>query len=590
MNIIQRAKFLCEPQAMWVYCTILGLASALKACGSRLCGRRAAEEKTFSRPGARKYIFGSLTEGALNCDGEVVRPALRCIRFKRVTLYHISAGSDNASGTLSVRTLRAFARDFFKWLNTFFFLLFFFRESDMKLRIAVSAVLALTIASCYSPTEFVAPEKDFIVASGSAITSFAEAEQVKISYTKKIGGVREVFFIDFSEADPVPVQLKKPAGFESKNADSPLISPDGKWVAYSILQGNTPQGVYVQRLSADADPVLVNAEGTEPHWWTDADGSLYLIYSDVFFVTVGQLGSTEGKTMRTKLTISGSDVTVGATEDIAPYPMNGGLSKDGRYLATGYGDAAIYDLQTSQLALLNEGFQVCNPSISPSNFSTNVMLFLNFQGKQNLNGDFLSDPDYPADAEGVVAQHDVIYFVDNTNTVVDFIAVPSEYDQLQDPEWSYDEKFVTALGKISDTNTDGLIFNTESGNYTHFAKGLDITSTPFVWMSGATVTPDPIELNEPSDTATYAIGDTISLAWTVNATTIQNVGIKLFIDNATKEYGGNPARAIPVSEATSYEWVVTADQVGTGCVFKIYDNMDESVYVNSPKFTIQAAQ
>ena len=34
---------------------------------------------------------------------------------------------------------------------------------------------------------------------------------------------------------------------------------------------------------------------------------------------------------------------------IAPYPMNGGMSKDGRYLCTGYTEAAFYDLSLNPI-------------------------------------------------------------------------------------------------------------------------------------------------------------------------------------------------------------------------------------------------
>ncbi len=468
----------------------------------------------------------------------------------------------------------------------------------MKLRTAVTAVLALTIASCYSPTEFVAPEDDLKIAAGSSVLSFVGSQQAKISYTKKVGGVRTVFFVDFAAAEQKPVQLKKPAGFESKNADSPLISPDGNWVAYSILQGNDPQGVYIQELSADAEPILVDAQGTEPHWWTADDGSLYLIYSDVFLVKNGQLATTEGKTYRRRITLSSSGATIGAADIIAPHPMNGGLSSDGRYLATGYGDAAIYDIQTQQLSLINSGIQVCNPSISPSPANPNLMMFLNFQGTQEeLTGSFRDDPAYPADDEGVIPQHSVTFIVDNNNEVKDFIPVSDPYLQLQDPEWSDAPHLVAALGKISDYEADGVLFDISdpaNKKMVVFANGLDITSTPSLWTNGASggesQNTGPLAFTSPAESATYTVGDTVTIAWTVNDASIENVGIRLFLDNGTFEYEGFLERAIPVSEAASYEWIVKADQTGSGCVLKIFDNMDESVYAKSEKFTIQAAQ
>jgi hypothetical protein len=211
-------------------------------------------------------------------------------------------------------------------------------------------------------------------------------------------------------------------------------------------------------LDTASSPVLIDANGTEPHWWKDNTG-LYVIYSNVMMVS-GDLKKGIGQTFKQKVDLAGEGALSGPAEVIAPYPMNGGLSVDGQYLCTGYTITAFYSILGSSLIKINEGFQTCNPSSDPDTAQSGWMMFLNFQGKQNMNNPFIGTADYP---DSFVGQHAILYIVDHTNTVRDYVALGQlnaaygGYIEWQDPEWSNDPRFAAALGVINDAQADGII-------------------------------------------------------------------------------------------------------------------------------------
>jgi hypothetical protein len=366
-----------------------------------------------------------------------------------------------------------------------------------KTQLCVAAVLAAVLLSCnfpYKPEQFVLPEQQYKFPSSGEIQTFFGTTNVKLAYTLKESGARTVYFVDFNDSAPSPKKLKKPVGKENLLADSPLLSPDGSFVAYYMTNGASVFGAYLQRLDTSASPVLIASYGTEPHWWKDAYGTMYVIFSDQILVT--NLATGIGKTYRQRVSLSGNGSLLGAVEEISPYPMNGGLSQDGRYLCTGYTKAAFYDvIAGSSPIAINSGVQVCNPSIDPDSAHPDRMMFLNFGGVQNLTNPFVNDSDFPADGGGNVPQHAVLLIVDISNTVVDFVPVSlmgGGYRVWQDPEWSNKPEFAAALALINENSTesDGVFIKnigvrTISKQRLTFTRGkgkMNATSTPDVWI------------------------------------------------------------------------------------------------------------
>ncbi|MBN2188847.1 MAG: hypothetical protein JW699_05290 [Chitinispirillaceae bacterium] len=365
-------------------------------------------------------------------------------------------------------------------------------ETAMKkkyLSMIIPAAAAVAILSChfpYDPEPFVLPEQPYRFPDAGEIQTFFGTRNVKLAYTlKDETGRRSVYCVDFNDSAAVHKKLKKPAGLENLLADSPLFSPDGSFVAYYLTNGAISYGAYIQRLDTSAVPVLVASDGAEPHWWIDpADSQVYIIYSDK--IRVDNLTAGVGKTLRQKVSLSGNGTLVGTADSIAPYPMNGGLSKDGACLCTGYDIAAFYNLTTQSLTSINSGRQVCNPSMGPDSVPPCVMMFLNIGGKENLT--ILDSTGYPVDAFGNVAQHALIFIVDISNTVQTFLPIAmvgSAYYQWQDPEWSNRPDFAAALACLNEAEADGVFLNVATKSTLRFTRGagkMNATSTPSVWI------------------------------------------------------------------------------------------------------------
>jgi hypothetical protein len=170
-----------------------------------------------------------------------------------------------------------------------------------------------------------------------------------------------LFYVDFSNpAKPVPIPLKKPEGLENWYCHSPLISPDGEWVAYHCFPNSTQGGnyrSYIQRLSPDAQPILIADKASDPHWWVDRNNNdqYYIVYtvtpgsyfseSDYSDPSIEQMGNA-GATLLQRLKGTWRDVpaflgTLSPDETSLPrtlikLPFKGGLSRDGYFLCTAY--------------------------------------------------------------------------------------------------------------------------------------------------------------------------------------------------------------------------------------------------------------
>jgi hypothetical protein len=356
------------------------------------------------------------------------------------------------------------------------------REKNMvKLAISCSvACLVLILQSCdfpYQPEQFIPPPPEFTFISADSIKGFVGTDNVKIAFNRLSNG--QIYYIAFKVSDTVKV-LPKPAG-KTGNSDSPIISPDGNWVTYFIANGPSDCQAFVQKLDPEAEAVQVGGTfATDPHWWTDSAGNSCIIYSNKFDVVQDQLTSLTGyATFKQKVVLTGSAAVLdGSPEQIADKPFNGGLSKDGKYLCTGYSDAAFFEIDSSKVIRVNSGLQICNPSITPDSVIDDQMMFLCFSGTQNMIGDPF----------GSVMQHQIIYVVDKSNTVKWSMDKPAEYNEWQDPEWSNNPGYAAALlGKLRQAKYEGVIIRLSDKATLNFMSEssvdkMDNTSTPYVWI------------------------------------------------------------------------------------------------------------
>jgi|GEM_PF-568486 len=193
----------------------------------------------------------------------------------------------------------------------------------------------------------------------NAIKTFFGTDSVRIVWTTPSDG-GTVRYTDYAaEGGPIVRQLAKPVGREGWYCASPLVSPDGKWVAYHAYSASAMgplYSCYIQRLSDGSAAKLIADGASDPHWWNDpTSGAYYIVYA----VTPGAYfnehdfldadvmrDENPGYTMKQRLRgspddvpahIGTLDIDVAALPDtLISLPFKGGMSRDGRYLATAY--------------------------------------------------------------------------------------------------------------------------------------------------------------------------------------------------------------------------------------------------------------
>lgn len=192
-------------------------------------------------------------------------------------------------------------------------------------------------------------------AADDTVEGFFGTDQVRLVYVNKKD---EIVFVDYANGGTKGAKtLKKPSGVDGWMMDSPMISPDGNFVVYNMINSSmTGWKSYIQELSENSKPIEIEkssgmiSEPVQPRWfayaerlfvmWTEfPQGSQFVNKNDLTEVSV-QDGSAGRTAMREVSLVAGapSDLAFAWTGDvveIAPIPMIGGRSPDGRFVATG---------------------------------------------------------------------------------------------------------------------------------------------------------------------------------------------------------------------------------------------------------------
>jgi len=205
-------------------------------------------------------------------------------------------------------------------------------------------------------------------ADASTIEGFFGTKDVRLVY---VNSKDEIVYIDMSSGDLKKAidgakVLKKPSDVDGWMMDSPLISPDGNFVVYNMINSSmTGWNSYVQELSDQSKPVMIPvtddmaASPVQPHWfkfgertfvtWAEfPQGSQFVNKNDLTNPSI-QDGSAGRSAMR-EISLNSkapSDLKiqwVGDVYELAPIPMIGGRSPDGFFLATGTNNAYVLQL------------------------------------------------------------------------------------------------------------------------------------------------------------------------------------------------------------------------------------------------------
>ena len=192
-------------------------------------------------------------------------------------------------------------------------------------------------------------------AADSTVEGFFGTNQVRLVYVNKKD---EIVFVDYANGGTKGAKtLKKPSGVDGWMMDSPMISPDGNYVVYNMINSSmTGWKSFIQELSGNSKPIEMEkspgmiSEPVQPRWFTYAErlfvmwtefpqGSQFVNKNDLFEFSF--LFFIAGRTVMREVSVAtGAPADLafawaGDMIEIAPIPMVGGRSPDGRFVATG---------------------------------------------------------------------------------------------------------------------------------------------------------------------------------------------------------------------------------------------------------------
>ncbi len=186
------------------------------------------------------------------------------------------------------------------------------------------------------------------------VRAFFGTKDVKIVWSKQ----EKMHFIDYS-AQATVTSCNETSPLEGYYFDSPLISPDGEWIAYNLTDGKDCRA-YVRPLAADGRAILADRPDSvtaDPHWYYDTLNSTYsLVYIfgaekkgpyDIHWKVKDfyKNGSTVAKGIGPAIPAQGNLLqseffATGATSTLIGLPFAGGVNLD-ELVCTGYRFAYI---------------------------------------------------------------------------------------------------------------------------------------------------------------------------------------------------------------------------------------------------------
>jgi hypothetical protein len=294
-------------------------------------------------------------------------------------------------------------------------------------------------------------------ATGDSVKSFFGGKNFKLVFVIN----KLLYYVNYVDGTPTVTLISQgdegPSGQEnSSSITNPLISPDGKRVAYQATSRAVP--AFVQDLTegnAEGWRVPVDPQGhptADPHWHIE-NGKTY-----VYFATLPGLVNfaddceqISGSTYRVEMV---DDTTMGPIEATGiPGAYRGGLSQDGNFVGTSYATSAIYDKVLAKTNVLVAGNQQCNPSMNPfpvGSRNMDYMMILAFGGTRYHLVDGTDT------TEGL---HENLWIYNKEDKIVWQASRPDTtyYRRFDKPEWSTHPNYATAIAIIEANEVGDLL-------------------------------------------------------------------------------------------------------------------------------------
>ena len=109
-------------------------------------------------------------------------------------------------------------------------------------------------------------------AADSTVEGFFGTNKVRLTY---VNADDKIVFVDFANGGLDKAKtLARPSGKSGWSIDAPMISPDGNFIVYNVLENPTTWEAYIQELSPNSAPVKIErgqnsiSEPAQPHWFS----------------------------------------------------------------------------------------------------------------------------------------------------------------------------------------------------------------------------------------------------------------------------------------------------------------------------------
>jgi len=265
-----------------------------------------------------------------------------------------------------------------------------------------------------------------LIKTRQEVQAFMGTDKVKVVFVNGNAGgnASYIYYIDYSEATPIIRKMANTAG-----ASLPVVAPNGSGVAFAkgvvgdgLVTSTTIKGsAYFSEISEAAQPVLVASDTAFVPRFVQNAATPTILYSTCMLYRSATQYPFDGcgRVAKRALTLNGTTWTAGAEQTVcASGSYYGGMSYDGRYLATGWlagPGAFLFDSQNGSSPVRVQGLHLksratnadtfivntgaCNPSVSASRRFPNCMLYF----------DFGSPPGFTDPVAGIWGVHQVLF-------------------------------------------------------------------------------------------------------------------------------------------------------------------------------------
>jgi hypothetical protein len=284
-----------------------------------------------------------------------------------------------------------------------------------------------------------------IITNGSDILSFLGTSEVKLAFVNVTGSDRTLCYVDFSRTFPYVMEY-----LDDRNVHHPVISPDGRYVAYcSRNEGQYGESkVSIRSLDSLNSPIeqLETDSAYIPRWWINtAIGDTCIVYTNTGMDNDNPLWS-QTKTYR--ITIRGGAPEGPLQEIIGNGSYHDGISADSRYAVSGYTHLMCRVMATgadTQLFVSPENgksdngstfAQVCNVSLSPAAGDSTRCMFLDF-----------GYPKVSTVTGRSYGVHEYLFVSDMTGVITEYMPCPDGEQSWDGAEWTNQPRFAVGCGR-----------------------------------------------------------------------------------------------------------------------------------------------